>query len=94
MYRIARGGHPTRIATGFASATNLAIDPHGTIYVAELGAGRISKIVECGKRQTVINLPGVVAIEYANGHLYASTSPAAAGGQGPGTVVLLGQQSS
>lgn len=81
------------MATGFGSATNLAIDPRGGVYVAELGAGRISK-VECGRRQTVIELPGVVAVEWANGHLYASTAPGAVGADGPGTVVEIGAGSS
>ena len=89
VYRIEHSGHPSRIATGFAGATNLAIDGHGTIYVAEISAGRISK-VECGKPKTVAMLPGVVAVEFANGHLYASTAPGATGGTGPGTVVILG----
>jgi hypothetical protein len=93
VYRVDRGGHATRVATGFAGATNLAIGPRGVLYVAELSAGRISK-VECGRRYIVADLPGVAAVEYANGKLYAATAPAAAGGQGPGTVVVLGSQRS
>ena len=89
VYRIDRNGHTARVATGFAGATNLAVDPRGTVYVAELGAGRISK-VECGRTSTVAELPGVVAVEYANGHLYASLAPALSGGQAPGSVVVLG----
>lgn len=92
VYRIDAGGQSTRIATGFGSATNLAIDPHGNIYVAELGAGRISEIV-AGKPQTVLELPGVVAVEYANGQLYASTAPAAVGPFAPGRIVVLGPAS-
>jgi hypothetical protein len=44
----------------------------------------------------VLTLPGVVADEWANGHLYASTAPAAASEGGgstpppPGTIVELG----
>jgi hypothetical protein len=82
-------GHNRRIATGFAGATNLAIDKHGDVYVAELFTGTLSKVV-CGKPKPVLSLPGLVAVEYANGHLYASTAPAVSGGNGPGTVVLLG----
>ncbi len=92
VYRIDRSGHPARIATGFAGATNLAIDPCGNIFVAQIGSGTIAKVVR-GKPQTVLSLPGVVGVEYANGHLYASTSITAAteGAQnGPGTVVILG----
>lgn len=90
VYRVDRGGHVHRIATGFASATNLAIDRHGDIYVAELGSGTLSKVYH-GKPKPVLSLPGLVAVEYANGHLYASTAPAVTGGDGPGTVVLLGR---
>jgi hypothetical protein len=96
VYRVSRGGGwAHRIATGFNGATNLAIDPRGGIYVAELGGGTISKVVN-GKPVTVLTLPGVVADEWANGHLYASTAPAAlTEGAGPtppppGTVVELG----
>jgi hypothetical protein len=96
VYRVSRwGGYPQRIATGFQGATNLAIDPWGGIYVAELAGGTISKVVN-GKPVTVLTLPGVVADEWANGHLYASTSPAAlTEGAGPtppppGTIVELG----
>ncbi|HEX3815162.1 MAG TPA: ScyD/ScyE family protein [Mycobacteriales bacterium] len=90
VYTIDRWGTAHRIATGFAGATNLAIDNRGTIYVAEISAGRLSTIWH-GQPKPVLSLPGVVAVEYANGHLYASTAPAAAGAEGPGTVVLLGR---
>jgi hypothetical protein len=98
VYKIDRGAHAVRrIATGFAEATNLALDPRGGIYVVELGAGRISKVVD-GKPLPVFSLPGLVADEWANGHLYASTSPAATAPEGsapsgpptPGVVVELG----
>ncbi len=92
VYRIDPGGQITRLATGFVSATNLAVDPRGNVYVAELGAGRISEVV-AGEPQTVIELPGAVAVEYANGRLYASTAPLVVGGQGPGRIVLLGAAS-
>ena len=87
VYRVWRGG-AHRIATGFAAATNLAIGPHGRIYVAELGSGTISTVWH-GRPHRVASLPGVVAVEWANGHLYASTAPAVTGGKGPGTVVVL-----
>jgi hypothetical protein len=95
VYRISRwGGHPQRIATGFNEATNLAIDPWGGIYVAELGSGTISKVVH-GRPVPVLSLPGVVADEWANGHLYASTAPAAVtegstSPPAPGSIVELG----
>jgi hypothetical protein len=89
VYRIGWNGHPTRIATGFNGATNLAVDGHGRIYVAEISAGTISTIVH-GRPSVVASLPSVVAVEYANGRLYASTAPAATGSDGPGTIVVLG----
>lgn len=85
-------GTPTLVATGFDQATNLAIDWWGDIYVAELGSGKIAEVVN-GKPVTVLSLPGVVAVEFAHGHLYASTAPVASEtnpGKGPGTIVELG----
>ncbi|HVX44792.1 MAG TPA: ScyD/ScyE family protein [Mycobacteriales bacterium] len=80
--------HAKRIATGFSGAVNLAIDRRGTIYVAEIFTGTIAK-VSCGHPVEVGKVPSIVAIEYAHGRLYASTAPAATGGQGPGTIVEL-----
>ena len=91
VYKISKSGTAHRIATGFKGATNLAIDRHGRIYVAEISSGTISQIYGHHKHKVVLHLPGVVAVEHANGHLYASTSPAVTGGQGPGTVVQLGR---
>lgn len=83
------GWHWThRIATGFAEATNLAIDPCGRIYVAELGSGIAT--IRSGRPHHLLNLKGVAGLEWANGHLYASTAPVVIGGKGPGTIVKLG----
>ncbi|MGA8977965.1 MAG: ScyD/ScyE family protein [Pedococcus sp.] len=65
-------GHATRVATGFAGATGLTFGPDRTIYVAELFAGRVSK-VRGGMPKAVASLPGALAVEYGNGHLYAGT---------------------
>ncbi|WP_375401182.1 ScyD/ScyE family protein [uncultured Amnibacterium sp.] len=89
LYRIDRHGHPSRVATGFASATNLAVDSRGRVFVAELGSGTIA-VVGHGAGRTVATLPGVVGVEWSSGHLYASTAPGATGGDGPGTIVELG----
>jgi Gluconolactonase len=63
----------TKIATGFAGATNLAIGKHGDIYVAELFGGKISVVNSHGV-STLVNLPGVVSVETAaNGTVYAGT---------------------
>ncbi len=82
-------GWTHRIATGFVAATNLAIDSCGNIFVAQLGAGTIAE-VRNGHGVTVASLPGVAAVEWANGHLYASTAPAVTGASGPGTIVRFG----
>jgi hypothetical protein len=65
-------GASTRVATGFAGATSLTETANGTIYVAELFAGRVS-MVKGGGPVGVVDLPGVVAVEAGNGHLYAGT---------------------
>jgi hypothetical protein len=89
VYRIAsNGGTATRIAYGFAGATNLAVTPSGRVFVAQLSSGFIAEVVK-GRPRPVMFLPGVVGLEYANGGLYASTAPAASGGNGPGTIVKI-----
>ena len=90
VYRIGNDGRAVKVATGFNSATNLAIDPYGNIFVAQLGSGTIAEVVCYGKPKVIAELPGVAAVEFANGHLYASTAPAVNGGKGPGTIVVLG----
>jgi hypothetical protein len=88
VYRIDTNGAATRIATGFAGATNLAITSSGRIFVAELSSGFIAEVVN-GQPRPVLFLPGVVGLEYANGGLYASTAPAVNGGSSPGTIVQI-----
>jgi hypothetical protein len=76
VYELGRHSTPVRIAGGFAQATNLAVSPSGRIYVVELGVG----IFTPGKHgpRKVLDLPNAAAVEWANGHLYASTAPVAA----------------
>lgn len=88
VYSIGAHGRPTRIAYGFAGATNLAVTASGHIFVAELSSGWIAEVVN-GRPRLVLYLPGVVGLEYANGGLYASTAPAVNGGKGPGTIVKI-----
>ncbi|MGN6742881.1 MAG: ScyD/ScyE family protein [Amnibacterium sp.] len=88
VWRI-RHGDLDRIATGFVGATNLAVTPGGRIYVAQLFAGTIAVVRGHGP-QVVASLPGVAAVEWSCGHLYASTAPAVTGGSGPGTIVRFG----
>jgi hypothetical protein len=90
VYRIGPvSGHRVMIGGGFNEATNLAVTKGGTVLVAELASGRISELTSRGPVE-VANLPGVVAVERANGRFYASTAPATSGGNGPGRVVVLG----
>ena len=76
VYTLGRHNEPIKIAGGFAQATNLAVSPSGRIYVVELGVG----IFTPGKHgpKKVVDLPNAAAVEWANGHLYASTAPVAA----------------
>ena len=90
VYSIGWNGRTHRIATGFAEATNLAVSPSGCIYVVELGQG----IFTPTKRgpEEVAALPNAAAVEWADGHLYASTAPAAVtegADTSPGHIVIL-----
>ena len=76
VYRLGWHGKPIKIAGGFAQATNLAVSPSGRIYVVELGVGIFTPGKD-GPRK-VLDLPNAAAVEWANGHLYASTAPVAA----------------
>ena len=67
-----RSGRSTKVADGFAGATSVTQGSDGTLYVAELFGGKVTAIRH-GHRSTVAELPGVVAVEYGNGHLYAAT---------------------
>jgi hypothetical protein len=73
VYRIdPRRGTATLVATGFLGATNLALDSHGHIYVAELFGGKVSRVDRHGNITTVVELPFPAAIEFAHGKLYVS----------------------
>jgi hypothetical protein len=76
-------GKTTRVATGFAGATNLALAPDGTIYVAELFANRISKVVG-GAPAPVVDLTEPAAVEWSNGKLVATSDVF-----GSGKVVVI-----
>ncbi|MGN6301977.1 MAG: ScyD/ScyE family protein [Angustibacter sp.] len=92
VYRVGQwSGHSTKVAGGFLGATNLALGPDHTIYVAELFGGRISMIKD-GRVSPYLDLPGALAVEWGNGHLYAATmAPMDDQGnpQGNGTVVRI-----
>jgi hypothetical protein len=71
-----------KIATGFLGATNLALGRHGEIYVAEIFANKVSRVVHGGPR-TVVDLPTPAALEYANGKLYVGYDVFGPEGQPP-----------
>jgi DNA-binding beta-propeller fold protein YncE len=64
-------GEVAKVAGGFLGATNLAVAPDGTIYVAEMFNGRISTVSGSGA-QPFADLPFPAAVEWANGKLYAT----------------------
>jgi hypothetical protein len=65
-------GRATLIGTGFLGATNLAVAPNGTVYVAELFGGKISKLTRNGPR-TVLEVTEPAGLEWSDGKLYATT---------------------
>jgi streptogramin lyase len=75
------------VARGFLGATGLAVAPNGTIYVAELFAGRLSAISRSGDISTVAELEQPAAVEWQKGQLYVSTRVF-----GNGTIVSLRPQ--
>jgi hypothetical protein len=84
-------GRSTLVGRRLAGATNLAVAADGTIYVAELFGGRISKLVD-GAPTTYVQLPGALSVEAGPNALWAGTF-AAFDEQGnvtaPGTIVKI-----
>lgn len=71
VYKVnAKTGKATLVTKGFLGATNLAVAPDGTIYVAELFGGQISKIGKNGAISTVAQVPGALSVEVHGGYLY------------------------
>jgi hypothetical protein len=95
VYRVnPRTGKATKIGSGLAGATNLALGKHGKIYVAELFAGRIS-VLKKGKPQTYVSLPGAVSVEATPRGLWAGTmAPTDNNGvpTGKGSIVRITQR--
>jgi hypothetical protein len=91
VVRVAGDGEFANLATGFLSATNVAIGKGGRIYVAELFGNRIS-VLRDGVISTVAEVPLPGSIEYANGKLYASIN-VLPGDSGPpdGQIVTIDQ---
>ena len=73
VYRVsARSGHVHKIAGGFLGATNVAVAPHGRIFVAELFAGRVS-VIDHGRVKPYVNLPSALSLTWGSGTLFAGT---------------------
>jgi hypothetical protein len=91
-YRMGMNGKRlTKIGSGFLGTTNIAVSANGTVYVSELFAGRVSKIVN-GHGVPVVSLPGPLGLEFGGGSLYAGVI-AQTDDQGnptaPGSVVRI-----
>ena len=84
VYLVSKRGHVTRLATGFAGATNLAY-AKGRIYVSELFAGKVTKL-GWGGRKTVLTIAAPLAVEATRKRLYVGTLP---GETGPGQIVSV-----
>jgi hypothetical protein len=67
-----RSGAVHLLASGFAGATNVAVGPGGTVYVAELFGDRVSQISPSGVVSTFANVPQPAGLEIAGGRLYVS----------------------
>lgn len=73
VYRVnARTGAVRQSASGFSGATNLAVAPEGTVYVAELFADKVTA-VRGSHRWTAYQVPGALSVEVARGSLYIGT---------------------
>lgn len=91
IWSISPSGALRLIGRGFHDLTNIAVARGGTVFGVELSKSRIS-MLHSGKAVPVMSLPGVVAIEWAQGHLYASTAPALSGAHAPGQIVKLARK--
>jgi hypothetical protein len=66
-------GSTRQVAKGFLGATNLAVSPHGDVYVAEMFGGEISKVRHGGGR-TVVELAAPGAVEWSGKGLLATAN--------------------
>jgi hypothetical protein len=89
VYRVDRwSGRSTRVATGFAGATNVAMASDGTIFVTELFGGTVTQ-VRHGEKSTFRSVDQPVSVEVEGRSVYVGTL-AAMDDQGnptaPGTI--------
>jgi hypothetical protein len=86
-----RNGNATRLATGLAGATNVALGDHGRIFVSELFGGQIS-VIDKGRLRPYVQIDSPIGLTFLRGTLYAGTlGPSDDEGNptGPGTLVAI-----
>jgi hypothetical protein len=65
-------GTSHKLAGGFAGATNVAVGPHGEVYVAQLFGNKISVIRPDGAVRKVADVPTPAALAWGRGKLFAA----------------------
>ena len=82
VYRVdRRTGDVERLHGGFSGAVDLAVDDDGTVYVAELFAGQVTRVDASGARDSVeVPSPGAVEIT-DDGTLYVTSGVLGPSGQ-------------
>jgi hypothetical protein len=74
LYRIRGNGKAVRITGGLFAPVGLAVNSRGDVFVSQLFGMKISKVRDGRKRaRTWANVNMPAALDYANGHLYATT---------------------
>ncbi len=72
VYRMDRRGMAHQRATGFLGATDLAVAPNGTVYVAELFAGQVTRLD--GRHRSVLkSLDSPLSVEVRGDAVYVGT---------------------
>jgi hypothetical protein len=67
-----RKGTGHKIGSGFAGATNVAVGPHGEVYVTQLFGNRISVIRPNGSVHKVVDVNAPAALAWGRGKLFAA----------------------
>lgn len=74
-------GDVERLYEGFGGAVDLAVDADGTVYVAELFAGQLTRVSPDGSRESVpLDSPGAVEVD-RDGAVWVTTGVFSPGGQ-------------
>ncbi|GAA1990694.1 ScyD/ScyE family protein [Terrabacter lapilli] len=90
VYTVNPWKHSTnRVATGFLGATNLALGDDGAVYVAELFAGKVTRLNH-GHRSTVVTTARPLSVEVQGDWLYVGTLADISFGPGAPTVKAPG----